>query len=153
MKKRRRSRQERNPDTAVFHFYNANPKNRITGDCTFRAIATAMEKPWEVVVMEMAEMSCRTGYAINDKLGIECYLKEQGWVKHRQPRWCGNLKYTGAEFCLNMQQGGTFEELQNVNVVANIGGHHITCIKNAKVHDIWDCTGKCIGNYWTKEEL
>lgn len=149
----RKSRTQKYPDTEFFHYFNANPKKRITGDCTFRAIATAMEKPWEDVVMEMAEMSCRTGYAINDKKGIERYLAEQGWVKHKQPKWNGTLKFTGDMFCLNIQDGAEFEHLQGKNIIANIGGHHITCIKNAKIHDIWDCTGKCIGNYWTKEEL
>ena len=64
------TRQEKYPDTATFHFHNENPKNRITGDCTFRAIATATGKSWEEVVTEMAQLSCETGYAINDKKGI-----------------------------------------------------------------------------------
>ena len=134
------TRQQKYPNTETFVFYNANPKNRITGDCTFRAICTALEQSWEQTVMEMAELSCRTGYAINDKKGIERYLKEKGWTKHSQPRKADNTKYTGEEFCKVFK--GT--------CVANIGGHHIVCIKNGKVYDIWDSTYKCIGNYWTK---
>lgn len=136
------SRAKKYPDTDVFTFHNENPKNRITGDCTFRAIALATGKSWAEVVMEMAEMSCRTGYAINDKKGIERYLKELGWVKCSQPRKSDGTKYTGAEFC---------KIIEGV-CIANIGGHHITCIKNGKVYDIWNCTNKCIGNYWVKPE-
>lgn len=137
------AREKKYPNTDTFQFYNANPKGRITGDCTFRAIATALNKPWEDVVMEMAEMSCRTGYAINDKKGIECYLKEKEWIKHPQPKKADNTKYTGKDFCLCIAA-------KNQRYIANIGGHHIVAISDGKIMDIWDCSNKCIGNYWTK---
>ena len=92
-------REDKYPETSVFHFHNENPKNRITGDCTFRAIAKATGKTWAEVVREMAELSIKTGWAINDKKGIEAYLKSIGWVKHPQPRKADNRKYTGREFC------------------------------------------------------
>lgn len=148
-------RAEKYPDTETFRYYNANPKNRITGDCTFRAIATAMEKSWNDVVMEMAEMSCRTGYAINDEKGIKKYLEEQGWKKMKQPRKADGTKYTGKEFCEALQDGcasvdaGIAPSLC-ARYVANIGGHHIVAIVNGKVWDTWDSTRKCIGNYWVK---
>ena len=59
----------------------------------------------------------------------------------KQPRKANNKKYTGKEFC----------KKHNETCVANIGGHHVVCIKNGKVHDIWDSTDGCIGNYWVKE--
>lgn len=146
------NRQEKYPTTETFVYHNENPKGRITGDCTFRAIATATGKSWEEVVMEMAKMSCETGYAINDKKGIERYLKSLGWWKHKQPRKDNGRKFTGKEFCKWLNKTA------NVNaVIANIGGHHIVCIKRGgeynkdfKVNDIWDSTEKCVGNYWTK---
>lgn len=146
-------REDKYPTTDTFVYHNENPKSRITGDCTFRAIATATGKPWEEVVMEMAELSCKTGYAINDKKGIERYMEQLGWHKWKQPRKPNGKKYTGKEFCKWLTKNPI-----HVNaIVANIGGHHITCIKrggeynnNFKVNDIWDCTGKSIGNYWTK---
>lgn len=147
------TRQKKYPETSTFHYYNANPKGRITGDCTFRAVSTALGQTWEQTVMEMAEFSCRTGYAINDKKGIERYLKEKGWVKHSQPRKADNTKYTGKEFCKELNCDIAFV---GKTVIADIGGHHIVCIKEDdlhglhKIHDIWDSTGKCIGNYWTK---
>ena len=135
-------RSEKYPETSIFHFHNENPKNRITGDCTFRAIARATGKSWEEVIREMAEMSIKTGWAINDKKGIEAYLKSIGWIKHPQPRKSDGRKYTGAEFC---------RKNKGINIICNIGGHHVTCIIDGKVNDIWDCTEKTIGNYWTKE--
>ena len=137
-------RADKYPDTRTFHFHNANPKGRITGDCTFRAISTAMEKPWNDVVMEMAEMSCRTGYAINDKKGIERYLAEQGWEKMKQPRKDDNTKYTGKEFCREIAD-------KDERYIADVGGHHIVAIIGGKVWDIWNSTDGCVGNYWVKK--
>lgn len=134
-------RQEKYPDTDTFHFHNENPKNRITGDCTFRAIARATGKPWTEVVMEMAELSVRTGYAINDTKGIEKYMEQIGWVKHPQPRKPDGKKYTGKEFC---------KAFRPRRAMAHIGGHHDVAIIDGKVNDIWDSTGGCIGNYWTE---
>ena len=135
-------RQDRYPDTETFHFFNANPKNRMTGDCTFRAICTALNQTWEQTVMEMAQLSCETGYAINDDKGIERYLATKGWVKHKQPRKPDNTKYTGKEFCERARKHERY--------IANIGSHHIVAIVDGRVYDIWDSTNRCIGNYWTK---
>ena len=134
------NRKEKYPDTETFKYYNANPKNRITGDCVFRAIALALEQTWEQTVMEMAKLSCENGYALNDTKGIAKYMESKGWIKCKQPRKSDNTKYTGKEFCKFFR--GT--------CVANIGGHHTVCIKNGKVHDIWDSTDGSIGNYWIK---
>lgn len=136
-------RQEKYPETSTFHYYNANPKGRITGDCTFRAIATALDKPWTEVVMEMAELSCRTGYAINDRKGIERYLKEQGWEKQKQPLKADGRCYRLKEFCEMMDS--------NQKYIVNAGSHHIVAVVDGKVNDIWNSTGECVGNYWVQK--
>ena len=136
-------REEKYPDTATFRYYNANPKNRITTDCVVRAICTALEMPYNQVVMELAQMQCETGYDDGDKKLFGKYLESKGWVKHKQPRKADNTKYTGTEFCKQLAK-------KDKNYVANIGGNHIVAITKGKVNDIWNSTGKCIGNYWTK---
>ena len=136
------TRQQKYPDTATFHYHNANPKNRITGDCRIRAISVACEVPYNQVVMDLAKIQCETGYDQCCNQGIDILLKQYGWVKHKQPRKPDNTKYTGVEFC---ERARTYE-----NYIANIGGHHIVAIVGGKVWDIWDSTGGCIGNYWTK---
>lgn len=146
------TRQEKYPDTYTFTYYNANPKNRITGDCIYRALCAAMEIPYNQVVMDLAELQCKTGYA-DDKLYSK-YLELNGWIKHKQPRKEDNTKYTGKEFCRLLN--GDIKALGK-SLICHIGGHHIVCIKETegvhgafKVHDIWDSTNGCIGNYWTK---
>lgn len=149
------TREQKYPDTSTFHYFNANPKNRITSDCWARAISTGTGIPYNTVVMEMAEMQCKTGYDTSDLIGR--YLKSKGWVKHKQPRKEDNTKFTGAEFCAycELYSDGSFVPHINGNVIANIGGHHIVAFVKEKynryrLYDIWNSTGGCIGNYWTK---
>ena len=141
-------RQEKYPETSTFHYHNANPKNRATGDCVFRAISVALNQSWEQTVMEMAEMSCKTGFAINDTKGIAKYLESKGWVKHPQPRKWDNTKFTGEEWCRELWQN--YRGCGYQRMVANIGGHHTVAIIGFKVWDTWDSTDGCIGNYWVK---
>lgn len=138
-------REEKYPDTSTFHYYNANPKNRITGDCVTRALCTALEIPYNQCVMEQAELQCKTGYDNATAQGVTYYLKQKGWVKMPQPRKWDGTKYTGGEFCEYLKRTHNHK-----NIVANIGGHHTIAIIDCKVYDIWDSTDKCIGNYWIK---
>jgi hypothetical protein len=145
-------RQEKYPETRTFHFYNANPKNRITGDCVTRALCTALDIPYNRCVMEQAEVQCKTGYDNATAQGIDYYLKEQGWVKMPQPRKADGTKYTGKEWCEQLQEDIVWAmngELLT-RIVANIGGHHTVAIIDGKVYDHWDSTDGCIGNYWIK---
>lgn len=150
-------RKAKYPDTSTFTYYNANPKNKITTDCVIRALCTAMQKPYNEVVMEMAEMQCRTGYDMSSTEGIDRYLKENGWTRCKQPRKSDNKKYTGKEFCLTLSHPIYSEELNLTslpfdwhNVIADIGGHHIVAILDGKVHDVWNSTYKSIGIVWVK---
>ena len=135
------TRQEKYPDTDTFHFYNANPKGRITGDCRIRAICTALEVPYKDIVMELAEIQCETGYDQCENHGISILMKRHGWIKHAQPRKPDNTKYTGKEFCRLHRSG---------RIYAHVGGRHSVAIVDGKIWDIWDSTDGCIGNYWTK---
>lgn len=136
-------RQDKYPETAAFRFYNANPKGRLTTDCTVRAICTAAELPYNTVVMEMAAMHCETGYDADSNQLIDRYLKSKGFEKMKQPRKPNNTKYTGYEFCEHIAE-------KDERYVANLGGGHIVAIVDGKVHDTWDSTHGCIGNYWVK---
>ena len=127
-------------DTKSFHFYNANPKNRRTGDCVVRAIATATGQTWDDVLTGLTEMALEHKQMVNSPELYGKYLENLGWTKNKQPRKANGKKYTGAEWV----------KLFKGTAVANIGGGHVVCIKDGKVWDTWDSTDGCIGNYWTK---
>lgn len=151
-------RTERYPETSSFVYYNRNPKNRVTGDCTFRAISLGLNENYNTIVMEMAQNMCKTGYALNDTKGEESYLDTKGWVKHKQLRKDDNTKYTGTEFASWLSVNYPNGEIGNV--ICHIGGHHMVCFKPTwhgdgincryKCHDIWNSTAGCVGNWWTK---
>ena len=144
------TRAEKYPNTSTFHYYNANPKNRITGDCIIRAISLATEIPYTTVVRELAELQCETGYA--DPELTDRYLKSKGWIKHKQPRQCDGTKYTGKQFCKEILRYDSEIDTGNDlhHIIANIGCHHIVAIIAGCICDIWDSSDGCIGNYWTK---
>lgn len=129
-------------DTEYFHYYNANPKNKHTGDCVIRAISLALDKRYRDVLMEMAELSFKTGYSIGSSQLEQKYLKANGWKKMKQPRTPEGKKIRG-KFWLN--------SVGNENQVVSIGSQHLTCIKDGKFWDIWDCSNDCVGVYYVKD--
>lgn len=140
-------RQSKYPETSTFHYHNANPKNRLTGDCRIRAISVACEIPYNQVVMDLAKIHCETGYDQTANQGISILMERYGWIKCKQPRKADNTKYTGKEFCRLIQRSRKPEWKR---IMANIGGHHEVAIIDGKVFDTWDSTDGCIGNYWVK---
>lgn len=135
------TRQEKYPNTGTFVYYNANPKNRLTDDCIFRAISLATGYDWEEIVKMYYEIVIATGYDGNQT--VDKLMDKLGWVKHKQPRKPDNTKYTGKEFCRELVDIGE-------RYVANIGGYHMVAIICGRVNDTWDSTDGCIGNYWTR---
>lgn len=148
-------RRLKHPDTDTFHYYNANPKNKITTDCVVRAVCTALGKPYNDVVMEMAELQCKTGYDAGENTLIDKYMQQNGWIRVKQPRKDDNTKYTGEEFCRTLMHPIYCEELNlpdcEINrVLAHIGGHHVVAIMSGQVWDIWNSTQGTIGQVWVK---
>lgn len=134
------SRQQKYPETKTFHYHNQNPKGRITGDCTYRAISYATGIPYEQVVRDYAETVIETGYCGTE--AKESLLKKYGWVKCSQPRKGNNKKYTVGEFVETFNKG---------TYIINMA-HHLSVVQDGKNIDIWDCVkfGGCVGNYFVK---
>ena len=109
-------------------------------DCVIRAISLATGKTWLEVFDDLTEMA-REMYRIpnEEKVYIK-YLEKIGWKKHNQPWKTDCDKYTAKEFT-NVVRGTAILKL----------AHHLVCVKDGKLHDIWDCGGKCVGVYWTNE--
>ena len=132
-------RQDKYPETKWFVFENVNPKNRITGDCAVRALTKALGIKYAEALGLLVNMSLKSGYSVADKKNIEKVLDAKGITKQKQPRHEDNTKFTGKEFCEKFNKG---------TYICSIGGHHVTVVVDGKIHDIWDCSDKTIGNYW-----
>lgn len=122
-----------------FNKYNANPKGRKTGDCVIRAISRATGKHYNDVVMDLAQMQIQTGYDDASKECYDKYLKEQGWIKHKQPRYEDGTKYLVGDIYRLTQP--------YQRVIITMAGH--MTVKDGEIQDTWDCRRKTISNYYT----
>ena len=122
--------------------YNSNPKNKITNDCIIRAITIATNKRWEDVYRELTELGIRKGLMINDKKNWKAYIKMLGYEKQKTPKKEDNKRYSIKEF---------YEELAETQQIYIVSiRSHLTIIKDKNLYDTWNCSNKCMGNYWVK---
>ena len=128
---------------------NNNPKGKRTGDCTIRAFTELTNKSIEEIISELTAIYIKTGYFIDDPKCYDKWLKNNGYEKQKQIKKYDNTKYTGSEFCMYLNTLGTTD-----TIVAHIGGHHITTFiyteNGYMIQDTWDCSDRCVGNWWKK---
>jgi len=128
-------------DTQNFHYHNENPKGKHTTDCVIRAIAVATNTSWETTLSNLTALAMKHSQMPIDKNLYAKYLASLGWDKHAQPRKHSGKKFTAAEFA---------QVLKGRPAIAHVGGHHMSFLNENKVWDTWDCSGRCVGNYWIK---
>lgn len=80
---------------------------------------------------------------VNSPENYDKYLREQGWAKQKQPVHSDKTKMNGKEFVRKFGK-------QYPRAIMHLGTHHLTCMVDGKVIDIWDCTDRKIGKWWTK---
>lgn len=141
---RKRTREEKYPDTRYFHYYNANPHNHKTGDCVVRALCTACEMSWEDCATELFQIGLKRGYTMLEDKVIDTFLTNHNFIKCKEPRSANNTKYRVNEWLLLNSN-----EL-NTHIVANVGSYHIVAIIDGKVNDIWDSSKQTMHCYWVK---
>lgn len=121
---------------------NVNFKNKKTGDCVVRALASASGKDYKVVAKELFDLWMKYGYVFNDKHTYERWLEQNGFVKYKQPRHTDGTKYLVGDI-------DSLVDIKRKNVVISMA-HHLTSVVKGTLNDIWDCRHKTIGNYWVK---
>lgn len=126
---------------------NVNPKNRKTGDCAIRAVATAAGIPYEVAQKMLFEAAADTCYDYADKKCVDKVLTKLGFVKHKQPKYINIYDQTKKYLV------GEIDHLISLRARAVVlMANHYTAVVDHDCIDTWDCREKTIGNYWTKEE-
>lgn len=129
-------------DTDCFRYYNNNPKGLHQSDCLVRAVANVLNHSYADVCVELANLQSETGLA--DIALVDRYMTINGYVKMKQPHHSDGRCYRGHEFVKSIYTAN-FRR-----ILANIGQGHITSIIDGKIEDIWDCSDRCIGNYWVR---
>lgn len=119
---------------------NLNPKGWKASDCVVRAIAKAEGKSWEEVYKDLCRIGLKKCRMPNEKHTMEALLKEYGWVKMQQPLHSDYSKYTVKDWVIS-----NADKAMIIKVA-----HHLTYAKDDTLYDTWDCSYKCVGNYWLK---
>lgn len=125
-----------------FTYHNANPKDKVTGDCVVRALAYANDMTWDEVFFELCSIGINKKLMPNNEKVYEQFLKDRGWRKQKQPVNDDGTKYRAFNFC------NVIARPENRYIISM--RRHLTVIANRKVVDIWDCSKEVIGVYWTR---
>lgn len=127
-----------------YHYYNCNPKHRLTDDCVIRAICSSTGDTWEMVINELTQYAIRTGYFINVPECYGKYLKDCGYIKQSQP-----VREDGKKVRFK-----DFVKVFDGHAICNCGQGHVTYVADNATWDIWDVSNEIVGNYWVhRDEL
>lgn len=119
--------------------YNKNPLYKRVGDCTVRAIATALEKSWKEIYIWL----CVYGFMYCDLPSANYvwgeYLKSKGFNRFVVEQ---DGLYTVNDFCNDNPQGLFILALQS----------HVVCVKNGDYFDTWDSGNEIPIYYWKRKD-
>lgn len=137
----------------MYVYKNNNHKNRRTGDCTIRAFMEIVDQSPEEILKELVDVYLKTGYFIDDPKGYDKWLNTKGYFKQKQARKDGSKRYKADEFCEYLNK--TITSSEKFAIPAHVGGNHISVFvwdekQGYVLQDIWDCSDRCVGNYWIK---
>lgn len=124
----------------MWNDYNPNPVGNRTDDCSVRAIAKALDVPWETAYI----MLFKTGYLMGEmphrNLVIGAVLRDSGFSREFPPSDCPDC-YSVNDFC-EMNPEGKFVVFSQ---------DHVATIDNGDLWDTWDSSGNTINYVWYKD--
>lgn len=139
---------KRPQETSYYHYHNANPKDRRTGDCVIRALSVTLGKSWDDVLDGLVAIAHHYKQSPASREVFGKYLKANERIKVNQPKHPDNTKFTGKEFCRLLDKIGMTKP-----VLVTIGSHHTTAFVRLngdryRVFDTWDCSEDKIGQVY-----
>lgn len=121
--------------------YNANPEGNKVGDCTVRAISTALNQPWESTYAGVAVEGMRMLDMPSANAVWGSYLRKKGFVREIIPNTCPDC-YTVEDFCRDNPTG---------TYILALSGHVVAVI-DGKYYDTWDSGGEIPIYYWYRKD-
>ncbi len=88
----------------MFVRFNANPAQKVVGDCVIRAISRATGANWDFIYDELCIQGKKMADMPNSNAVWGTYLKEHGFQKVNIPNTCP-LCYTVRDFVYDNQKG------------------------------------------------
>lgn len=121
----------------MFKEFNPNPMARRVGDCAVRAVAVALDIPWEEAYAKIAT----AGFAMGDMMSSNsvwgAVLRQNGFYRAAIPDNCPDC-YTFADFARDNPEG-TF-------VLGT--GVHVATVKDGVLYDSWDSSNEVPMYVW-----
>lgn len=121
--------------------FNVNPKNKMVGDCTIRAISLLTDQNWDetfigLMVTAYQECDMPASNAVWSK-----YLYSLGYKRGVIQNTCPNC-YTIREFC----------DQNNKGIYMLSTGEHVVTVIDGCYYDTWDSGDLVPAHYWFKGE-
>lgn len=119
---------------------NPHPTGKKIGDCVIRALAYAEAKNWTDTYQELCKLGLELYDMPNSKVVWEKYLLDRGWKKQKMPKHENGKRMKLSEF---------IDANPNKTFVSKVVGH-VVYVEKGTLLDTWDCSRKCIGNFYQK---
>jgi hypothetical protein len=121
----------------MFQLHNANPKNKKSADCVVRAFSFALNKSWDTIYTELAEIGMKIKAMPNEKSVYSKYAQQSNLTQCKVELTNGK-KPTVSGFAKQFKTGTYILRVAN----------HLTVVQNGKYYDTWDCGDKSVYMYW-----
>lgn len=125
----------------MYRNYNKNPVSRRGDDCTVRAIATVMNKPWEEVYLDLCLYGLREHDMPSANFVWSKYLIDKGYTRHIIPNTCPH--------CYSVEQFANDHPIGSY--ILALHGHAVACIDGDYI-DTWNSGQEIPIFYWQKGE-
>ena len=139
-------------DNEYFHFHNENHKRKTNQDCTYRALATFLNKSWEDIARLDMKRYLETGEKLYRakamrKGEIEKYIEENTNAKEIY-NFLDRNNMNVDKIITIKEFIDEFAEKDKTYLITTKG--HATIVKNKKVYDTWDCSRFTIHHIYEK---
>ena len=125
----------------MWQFMNRNPKGKLVGDCTVRAISIATDKAWMDTYLDLCLFGMMMADMPSSNSVTTAYLKNQGFKRRTIPESCPD-GYCVSDFCTDHPKG--------TYIIGT--GSHLTTIIDGTLWDSWDSSNECPVYYFERNE-
>lgn len=122
-------------------YYNPNPKDRRTIDCTVRALTKALNVDWDTAFLMLSAKAFDLKLMSVSNATWGAVLRDHGFVREAIPNTCPEC-YTADEFCDDHPKG--------IYVLAF--DSHVAVAEDGMLYDSWDSGAEIPQFYWQKKE-
>ena len=121
--------------------YNANPADKLVGDCVIRAISLLIDKEWDWVFSNLVAVAFEMKDMPSSNAVWSTFLSNLGYIREPMPNTCP-VCYTVSDFCNDNIEG---------KYLLSTDGHVVTVI-NGHYYDTWDSGLEIPIYFWYKGE-